>query len=59
MCMKKLVAEEGDWTCVKEVLRCILDTESGVATLLERKLEELLTLVDILATQSRMVRKDL
>ena len=27
--VEKLVAGEGGWTCVKEVLRCILDTEAG------------------------------
>ena len=56
---KKLLAGEGDWTCVKEVLGWILDTESGIATLPEKKLEELLTLVDIPATQRRMVQKNL
>ena len=57
--MKKLLTGEGDWTYVKEVLRCILDTEAGTVTLLERNIEKLLTLVDILATQHRMVRKDI
>ena len=52
--VKKLVAGEGDWTCVKEVLGWILDTEAGTFTLPERKLEELLTLVGIPATQRRM-----
>ena len=59
MSMKKLVAGEGDWNCVKEVLGRILDTEAGKVTLPERKLEELLTLVDIPATQRRMGQKDL
>ena len=31
--VKKLVAGEGDWTCVKEVLGWILDTEAGTVTL--------------------------
>ena len=53
------MAGEGDWTCIKEVLGWILDTEAGTVTPPERKLEELLTLVDIPATQRRMVRKDL
>ena len=57
--VKKLVAGEGDWTCVKEVLGWILDTEAGTVILPERKLEELLTLVDIPPIQRRMVRKDL
>ena len=55
--VKKLVAGEGDWTCVKEVLGWILDTEAGTVTLPERKLEELLTLVVIPPTQRRMGRK--
>ena len=57
--VKKLVAVEGDWTCVKEVLGWILDTEAGTVTLPERKLEELLPLVNIPPTQRRMGRKDL
>ena len=57
--MKKLLVGEGDWTCVKEVLGWILDTEAGTVTLPERNLEELLTMVDIPATQCRMGRKDL
>ena len=55
--MKKLVAVEGDWTCVKEILRWILGTEAGTVTLPERKLEELLPLVNIPPTQRRMGRK--
>ena len=31
--VKKLVAGEGDWTCVKEVLGWILNTESESVTL--------------------------
>ena len=50
---------EGGWTCVKEFLGWILDTEAGTVTLPERKFEELLALVDIPATQHRMGRKDL
>ena len=37
----------------------ILYTEAGTVTLPERKIEELLTLVDIPVTQRRMVQKDL
>ena len=33
--VKKLVAGEGVWTCVKEVLGWILDTEAGTVTLPE------------------------
>ena len=57
--VKEIVAREGGWTCVKEVLGWILDIEAGTFTLLERNLEELLTLVGIPATKRRMGRKDL
>ena len=53
------MAGEGDWTCVKEVLGWILNTEAGTVTLPERNLGDLLTLVDISTTQRRMGRKDL
>ena len=59
MSAKKLVVGEGDWTCVKEVMGWILDTEAGTVILPERKRKELLTLVDIPATQSRTGRKKL
>ena len=59
MSVKNLLEGDGDWTYVKEVLGWTLDTEAGTVTLLERKLQELLTLVDILETQRWMVRKDL
>ena len=36
-----------------------LDTEAGAVTLLEKQIQELLTLVDIPATQQRMSWKDL
>ena len=57
--VKKLLAGEGVWTCVKVVLGWILDTYSGTLTLLDRNLEDLLTLVDIPTTQRRMGKKDL
>ena len=57
MSVKKLVAGERDWNCVKELLRCILDTEAEIVTLPESNLEDLLTLVDIPTTQRRMGRK--
>ena len=47
MSVKKIVAGEGGWTCIKEVLGWILDTEARTVTLAESKLKELLTLVDI------------
>ena len=55
--VKNLVAGEGDYTCVKEVLGWILDTEAGTITLPERNIEDFLTLVEIPATQRRMGRK--
>ena len=54
-----ILAGEGNWTCVKEVPGCTLDTEAGTVTLPEQKLQELLTLVYIPATQHWMGRKDL
>ena len=57
--VKKVLTGKGDLKCVKEVLGRNLDTEAGMVTLLERKLQELLTLVHIPATQRRMARKDL
>ena len=59
MSVKNILAGEGGWTCVKEVLGWILDTEAGTVTLPEGELKELLTLVDIPATQCKMVQKDL
>ena len=57
--IKKLLTEEGDWTCIKEVLGWNIETEGGSVALLERKLQEILTLVDILATQRRMGQNEL
>ena len=59
MSVKNVVAGEGLWACVKEVLGWILDTEAGTVTLTERNLEEVLILVDLPATLSRMGRKGL
>ena len=59
MSIRKLLAGEGNWTHVKEFLGQDLDTEAGKVTLPEKKLQELLTLVDIPATQRRMIQKDL
>ena len=50
---------EGNWTCVKEVLGWTLGLKTGMVTLPERKLRDLIILVDILATQLRMDGKDL
>ena len=57
--VKKLVAGEGGWNCVKEFLMWILDMESGTVTISEKNLKDLLTLADIPANQRRMGRKDL
>ena len=57
--MKKLLAGEGGWICIKEVLGWKIYMEVGTVTLPERKLRELLTLVGILLTQLCMVRKDI
>ena len=59
MSVKKIPAGKGNCTCVKEVLECTLDIEAGTVTPPERKIQELLTLVDIPVTQHRMGRKDL
>ena len=56
--VKKIVAGEDYWTCVKEVLGWTLNTEEGTVTLPERKPEELLTLVDIPAIQRRMAERN-
>ena len=39
--VKKLLAGEGDWECVKEVLGCIIDTEAGKVALPELKIQEM------------------
>ena len=45
---KKLIVGEGGWTCFKEVLGWIIDTEAGTVALPEHKLQELRYLLDIL-----------
>ena len=59
MSVKKLLAGEEDRTCLKEIIGWILDTEAGMLTLQERKINKILPLVDIPATQRRMGQKDL
>ena len=59
MSVKKLVTGEEERTCFKGFLGWILYTEAETVTLPERKIKELLTLVDIPATQRRMARKDM
>ena len=57
--MKKLVAGEGDWTCVKDVPGWILDTEAETDTLSKSNTKEIPTLVNILATYRRMGQKEI
>ena len=57
--VKKLQVGEGGWNCAKEVLRWILDAEEVTVALPERKLEEILTILEIPAIQRKMVQKDL
>ena len=51
------MAGESNWTHIKDVLGRTIDTEAGIVALIERKIQELWTLVDILATQRRMGQK--
>ena len=55
--IKKFLAREGNWTFIKEVLGWTIYTEAGKVTLLERKLQELLTRVIIPTTKLCMVQK--
>ena len=57
--VKKLLAREGDWECVKEVLRWTINTKAGTVALPERKLQELRDLLDIPTSQQRMGGKEL
>ena len=57
--VNNILAREGDWECVKEVLKRIIDTEAGTIALPERKLQELWDLLDIPTSQRRMGRKEL
>ena len=59
MSVKTLLAREGDWECVKDVLGWIIDTKSGDVALLDHKLQDLQDLLEIPTTQRRMDRKDL
>ena len=51
------MAGEGEWECIKEVLRWIIDIEVGTFALPERRLQELCDLLDIPTTQWCMGRK--
>ena len=57
--VKKLLAREGDWGCVKEVLGRIINTKAETVALPERKLQELQALLDIPISQRRMGRNEL
>ena len=57
--VKKLLAREGDWECIKEILGWILDTESGTVVLPELNIQELIDLLEIPTSQRRMGGKDL
>ena len=59
MSVKKLLAREGDWGCVKEVLGRIINTKAETVALPERKLQELQALLDIPISQRRMGRNEL
>ena len=56
---KKLMAGEGNWTCKKEVLGWLTNTEAGTVALHEQKHLELLKLLSILVSQHRMGQKEL
>ena len=45
--VKKLLAGEGDWECVKDVLGWTINTKDGTVALPECKLQELRDLLDI------------
>ena len=57
--VKKLLAREGGWSCVKEVHGWIVDTEAGTVALPECKLQGVRNLLAIPTTQQKMGRKDL
>ena len=57
--VKKLLAGEGYWECIKEILGWIIDIMAGTVALPERKLQELWDLLDIPISQWRMGRKNL
>ena len=39
--VKKILVGEGDWNCIKDILRQIIDTEAGPVSLSERKIQKL------------------
>ena len=50
---------KGDWTCDKEFLRWLINTEAGTVAFAEQKHLELLQLLAIPATQHWMDQKEL
>ena len=59
MRLKKIQAGQGNCNCVKEVLGWVIDTEAGTIALSKRNIRELIQLVVIIATQTRINKKDL
>ena len=51
--------EEGGCTCVKEVLGCTVVMDSGTVSLLDHKCQELLALLEFLASQRHIGQKDM
>ena len=49
--VKKILAGEGAWAYLKEILGCTVDTEAGTIALLERNFWGLLSLLVIPETQ--------
>ena len=59
MSVKNLLAGEGGWACIKEVLGWIIDTKAGTVALPDRKIQKLRNLLAIPTTQRRMSRNNL
>ena len=57
--VKRILAGEVNWECVKEVFGWIIDTKSGTFALPECKLQELWDLLGIPISQQHIGRKDL
>ena len=55
----KILGGEGDWACVKEVIRWIVNTKAETVALPERNIQELRNLLAIPTNQRGMGRKDL
>ena len=46
MSVNNLLAGEGDWECIKEVIDWIIDTKAGTVALPERNLQDLWDILD-------------